>query len=155
MKVSLEVSPDPNMPLVFMFMGVLCAVAVLLIGNVARKDTTAEGVENPSSPRDKVAGALCVLMCVFFAIGVGTAFSYEKHKLEPLEAAYAEQHGVTDMEAQVVRSFEANILACLPQGGERSVSYEWTDADGTRKRGLLEKEFPYQGECEYTLTAVE
>lgn len=155
MKVFLEVSPEPRMPLVLMFMGMLCIIAILLLGNVARKDTTTEGVETPSDFRDKAANALFVLMCVFFVTGLGTAFSHEKHKMEPLEAAYAEQHGVTDMDAQVVRAFQANVLACLPQGGERSVSYEWTEADGTRKRGLLEKEFPYQGECEYTLTAVE
>lgn len=159
MEVSLEVSQHSIMPMVFMVIGALCVLVLLWasprVSKSPQEEAAAGDAEETSGVVNLVAFMAALGTVVFFLLAVGAALSYELHKMDPLEAAYAEQHGVTNMSAQVNRSSELGSLVCLPNEREGSVSYKWTDADGTRKSGLLKKESPDQGECEYTLTAVE
>lgn len=155
MNVVLEVSPPTTIIPLLITLSLLCFMAVLMVGGLAQRRIAKGGDKEPTRVEAGAVTAAMVGVFVFLFLAMGLTFFHEKDKMDPLEAAYAEQHGVTDMDAQVTRSSELGVLRCLEHNRQGSVSYKWTDAYGERKSGLLEKDFAYQGRCEYTLTAIE
>lgn len=153
MNVELETTLPPILAMGFLVLSSVCFIVALGFRSAQQKSAT-DGDE-PAVGRNGVVIIALTGMFACILLSLVSGFFYELNRMDPVEAAYEEQHGVTDMDAQTFRSSELAMLECLEYRGQGSVAYKWTDADGEKKSGLLEKDFAYQGKCEYTLTAIE